>query len=403
MIKWRFIGIATDFSLTSLNLVCLDFSGPRRREIGRHSQPLPPTLAQSLQDLRHRTTQQALTADNLLNDRNFLQIHWQYIDALAAAINEMCAAFGLDKKQIDAIGLGGLILDTAVAEVHERGFITAMGSAQMLANAVGIPVIGDFYQTPDDMLLAAPYALRSGTPPENVCFLYAERALPLLAVLQNQQVCATAYIGLGAALVEDFRRQSAIDPANVDLQRGKVLPDLVAALYQAEVESRGVTTYADFALLRRRMLTYITEHYGNYQTNMRQFASVWLSVEYFAAYMAALACGKLPAERKITHLLLGGSAWQNADTVKYLSQILRRDVYVLPQHSEYFAALRGRLSKQLTVDVLPEDEFLPAFAYAALAYAYMVPDADKAERRGHSCYPFGAVATDFLSRQTRKF
>ena len=403
MIKWRFIGIATDFSLTSLNMVCMDFSGARQREICRRTQPLPPTLAQSLQDLRRRTTQQALTADNLLNDRNFLQIHWQYIDALAAAINQMCMDCGLDKKQIDAVGLGALILDTAVAEIHERGFITAMGSAQMLANAVGIPVIGDFYQTPDDMLLAAPFALRQIISPENVCFLYAERLLPLVAIAQNGQMCTTTYSGLGVDLVEYLRRQSAVDPANVDLQRGKVLPELVAALYQLEGESRGVSTYADYALLRRRMLTYIAQNYGNYQTNMRQFASVWLSVEYFAAYMAALACDKLPAEKKITHLLLSGSAWQNADIVKYLRQILRRDVFVLPEHSEYFAALRSRLSKQLTVDVMPTDEFLPAVTYAALAYAYMAPSTDNTERRGHSGYPFGAVATDFLSRQTRKF
>ena len=137
MVKLRIIGVDADIFTGKIDMVLSEFDGEKIRDICSDTVSYDTALKNRFKEFMQHVSKHQLNREQLLHDRNFITLHWQYIENMATAVKNMCAKFGRQKSQIDAIGFTGQKLAPYVD--------LQMGSGQLAANLTGIPVIYDFH------------------------------------------------------------------------------------------------------------------------------------------------------------------------------------------------------------------------------------------------------------------
>ena len=109
MAKYRIIGNMTGNSMDAVDLVMSDFEDEKITDICSFSKPYDENMQKRMEALRTEVFNKS--ASEILQIKDFLPLHNEYIIQIAECINEMCRLNNIDKKTIDAIGFHGKTLD----------------------------------------------------------------------------------------------------------------------------------------------------------------------------------------------------------------------------------------------------------------------------------------------------
>lgn len=418
MVKLRIIGIMTGNSMDAIDLVLTEFEGDKMRDICAYSEPYSVAQKQQIDDLRHRAAEQKLTKRQLVNDRKFIAIHWQYIEGIANAVNTMCDKFGLQKKKIDAIGFHGKTLDhypPSMAKIHgDKPFTTQMGSAQLLANLTGIPVINDFRSALvqhgfEGAPLAGPHNAHVALTEGDGCYFNAGNT-GNLAWIKDGILQISYDVGPFNEYIDQYILQvkgEAMDIDGAHGKKGKLLPellqksfDLCREYYELLPPKSGDPSYYHTP----ELLNHIKQNYKE-----EKFNDVVHTLEYFAAYVAAYGLAQTPENIELTpRFILFGGGWKNPVVMKSFKDLLSKEVNVLPEHEEIFAALRQRLGKKPEIKYSEFGNYMEARLMADLARYFIeqktweLPELNgKNLVLGQARFPFTGAVDDFLSAAAR--
>lgn len=422
MTKWRIIGIMTGNSMDAIDMVLTEFDGERIRDICSFSQPYSATQKNEIDSLRRRIIEQKLTAEDLLKDTRFINVHWRYIEGVADAVNKMCAQYGLNKQRIDAIGFHGKTLDhnppSMAAANGEEPYTIQMGSAQLLANLTGLPVINDFrsallQQGYEGAPLAAPHNANMAKTEGDGCYFNAGNTSNL-AWIKDGQALISWDAGPFNEYTDSFVRQIKGEAMDFDAaygKKGKLMPDLLQYLFDVGREyyellppKSGDPAYYKTA----QIFAHIAEKYGNVQKSRSLFYNVTRTFEHFAGYLAAYAIGQTPENIELTpQIILFGGGWRNPVALKAFKDSLNKGE-VLSEHESHFVNLRARFGKKPQIKYSDFGTFMEARLFADLARYYLeqkgwpLPELQgKTLVLGQLRTPFGAPVDDFLSAAAR--
>jgi anhydro-N-acetylmuramic acid kinase len=418
MVKLRIIGVMTGNSMDAVDLVLTEFDGDKMRDICSYSEPYDVEQKQQIDDLRRRVATQHLTKQQLVNDRKFIAIHWQYVEGIANAVNAMCDKFGLQKKKIDAIGFHGKTLDhypPSMAKIHGgKPFTTQMGSAQQLANLTGIPVINDFRSALvqngfEGAPLAGPHNAHIALIEGNGCYFNAGNT-GNLALIKDGVSQISYDVGPFNEYIDQYIllvKGEAMDTDGAYGKKGKLLPellqksfDLCREYYELLPPKSGDPNYYHTP----ELLDYIKQNYAS-----EKFNDVIYTLEYFAAYVAAYGLTQIPENIEMApRFILFGGGWKNPIVMKTFKELLTKETYILPEHSSLFANLRQRLGKRVEIKYSEFGNYMEARLMADLARYFMeqktweLPELKgKKLILGQVRFPFTGVVDDFLSAAAR--
>ncbi len=424
MAKWRIIGIMTGNSMDAIDMVLSEFDGEKIRDICNYSEPYSSTQKEMMNGLRRRVCENKMTAAKLLKDALFMNAHWQYVEGVANAVNKMCEKFGLQKKQIDAIGFHGKTLDhnppSMAAYNGEPPFTTQMGSAQLLANLTGIPVVGDFRSALlmngyEGAPLAGPHNAHIAKTEGDGCYFNAGNTSNLAWIKDGAtQICWDA--GPFNEYVDSWIRlykNEAMDTDGAYGKKGRLMPDLLQKLfdvgrayYELLPPKSGDPAYYH----TQEIFAQICAEYGNPRTDERLFCNVMRTLEIFAGYIAAYALGQTPKHIELTpNIVLFGGGWHNPVALKAFKECLSgKSAFILPEHQAHFAALAARWPQRPNVKYSDLGTFMEARLFADLARYYLeqkswpLPELQgKQLILGNARFPFAGQVDDFLSQAAR--
>lgn len=424
MSKWRIIGIMTGNSMDAIDLVLTEFDGNKMRDICSYSEPYDDIQKELMNGLRRRVCENKMTAADMIKDELFINAHWQYVEGIANAVNKMCAKFGLQKKQIDAIGFHGKTLDhnppSMAAQNGEPPFTTQMGSAQLLANLTGIPVINDFRSALlmngfEGAPLAGPHNANIARVEGDGCYFNAGNTSNL-AWIKDGAVQISWDAGPFNEYVDSWIRLykgEAMDTDGVYGKKGKIMPELLQMLfdrgrdyYELQPPKSGDPAYYHTT----EIFAHICAEYGNPQTDEKLFCNVMRTLETFAGYIAAYALGQTPANIElIPNIVLFGGGWHNPIALKAFQDCLTNKAsYILDEHKDFFAALAARWPQRPEVKYSSFGAFMEARLFADLARCYLeqkswpLPELKgKTLILGNARFPFAGEVDDFVSCAAR--
>ena len=424
MAKWRIIGIMTGNSMDAIDAVLTEFDGEKIRDICSYSEPYDAEQKAAMSGLRRRVIEAKMTAADMLKDALFMNVHWKYIEGVANAVNNMCAKYGLQKQQIDAIGFHGKTLDhnppSVAAKNKEAPFTTQMGSAQLLANMTGIPVINDFRSALlqngfEGAPLAGPHNAHIAQIEGDGCYFNAGNTSNL-AWINNGASQISWDAGPFNEYVDGWVRtykNEAMDTDGAYGKKGRVQPallqklfDIGRAYYELLPPKSGDPAYYH----TDEIFAHICTEYGNPQTNEHLFCNVMRTLEVFAGYIAAYALGQTPNNIEfIPNIVLFGGGWHNPVALQAFKDCLSgKATFILPEHRKFFEKLSARWPQRVKVKYSDFGTYMEARLFADLARFYIeqkswpLPELKGKEIiLGNARYPFAGEVDDFLSKSAR--
>ena len=414
MVKLRLIGIMTGNSMDAIDLVLTEFENDKMRDVCSLSVPYSVTQKRQIDDLRQWVSAQKISQQQLVKERRFIQTHWDYVAGVAGAVNAMCAKFGLDKRKIDAIGFHGKTLDhypPSMAKLHGgKPFTTQMGSAQLLANLTGIPVVNDFRSALiingfEGAPLAGPHNAHIAATEGDGCYFNAGNT-GNLAWIKNGAVQISYDVGPFNEYIDQYILQikgEAMDTDGTYGKKGKLLPELLQKMfdlcreyYELLPPKSGDPSYYHTP----ELLECIEKDYAK-----EKFNDVVHTLEYFSAYIAICGLAQTPEHIELTpRFVLFGGGWRNPVVLKSFKDLLTKDAVVLPEHEAQFSALRQRFNKKPEIKYSSFGSYMEARLMADLARSFLLQKTwDLPELKGRELvlgqarFPFAGAVDDFLS------
>lgn len=419
MVKMRIIGVMTGNSMDAIDVVLTEFDGEKMRDICSYSVPYSSEQKEQIDGFKRRVVAQKMTATDILKDNNFIDLHWQYINGVAEAVNAMCRENNLQKAKIEAIGFHGKTLDhypPSMAKIYGgKPFTTQMGSAQLLANLTGIPVINDFRSALimngfEGAPLAGPHNAHIATMEGDGCYYNAGNT-GNLAWIKDAKLQISWDSGPFNEYVDQYVLRSVGQTMDFDGKygkKGKILPDLLQKLfdlcreyYEMLPPKSGDPSYYHTS----ELLTHLAVTYKD-----KDFADVVRTLEYFAAYTAVYALAQTPKNVQIEpNFILFGGGWKNPVVLKSFKDLLtKNDSFVLSEHHEMFTVLRLCMGKRPEIKYSDFGTYMEARLMADLARYYLLqkvwplPELNgKKMILGQARFPFAAKVDDFLSSAAR--
>lgn len=415
----------TGNSMDAIDVVLTEFKNDVIKDVCSLSIPYSLTQKKRIDALRNRVINQKIVAKDLVKDKDFLQIHNEYIIGVAQAVNKLCQTYNIKKESVQAIGFHGKTLDhnpPSLAKINKtRPFTTQMGSAQMLADFTEIPVINDFRS---DLImagfegapLAAPHNAHISEQEGDGCYINAGNTSNL-AWIKNGQAVLSWDAGPFNEYVDNF----VLRYKNVNMDRnahwgkqGELLPRFLARLFAIGQNFYELTPpkSGDPAIYNTSALfAEIENTYGNSAANEKTFCNILHTLEFFSGYLAAYAAASTPQEIEITpRFILFGGGWKNQLSRQSFQDVLENKSYILPQHKQLFIKFQNRLSVKPEIKYSEFGEFMEARLFADLARYYLegksweLPELKNYAKKmvlGTIRRPHAAPVDDFLSRAAR--
>ena len=408
--------------MDAIDVVLTEFDNEKIRDICSLSIPYGVSEKQKIDYLRKITVEQKIPAQELIKNAFFIETHKQYIEGVASAVNELCRRNNIAKKSIDAIGFHGKTLDhnpPSLAKINKtRPFTTQMGSAQLLANMTGIPVINDFRS---DLLingfegapLAAPHNAHISHQEGDGCYINSGNTSNLAWIKDGK-----AQISWDAGPFNEYPDNFVLCIKNAPFdknaqwgQKGKLLPALWQNLfnlgrnyYELTPPKSGDPAFYKTSELFSKVKTF----YGDAAQNEQIFCDILHTLEFFSGYLAAYAAASTPDNIDISsNFILFGGGWKNPIARQSFEKILLAEIQVLPEHQNLFSAFYKRLKTTPRIKYSDFGEFMEARLFADLARYYLeqktweLPELQNYNKHlilGHIHYPYAAEVDDYLSK-----
>lgn len=415
----------TGNSMDAVDVVLTEFDGGKIQDICSFSRPYSLAQKKRIDALRQRVVGQKIPASELVKDADFQSVHAEYIEGVAAAVNEMCRRFNIDKSQVQAIGFHGKTLDhnppSLAGGNRSLPFTTQMGSAQLLADLTDIPVINDFRSALlmngfEGAPLAAPHNAHISEQEGDGCYINAGNTSNL-AWIDAGKVQACWDIGPFNEYIDNFvlrYKNAAMDTDGRWGMRGKTLPELLDILF-----ARGRYFYelnppksGDPAFYKTAELFAETaQKYTMLGQDENIFCDILHTLEVFAGYLAAYAVAATPLQVKVCpQFILFGGGWKNPVACQSFIDTLSGKSAPFPEHKKLFDDFRKRLGQSPQIRYSTLGNFMEARLFADLARYFLedrvweLPELQNLEKKlilGKIRYPHAAPVDDFLSAAAR--
>lgn len=373
MTKYRIIGNMTGNSMDAMDFVLTEFDGNSMRDICTYSKPYAKAMQSRMAYLRQMSYNK--TRQEIENVADFKSIHDDYITQLAECINEMCELNQIDMKTIDAIGFHGKTLDHNPPSVAKKNgtepYTLQIGSGQMLADLIKIPVVYDFrsdfiMSDLEGAPLVAPHNANIATIEGDGCY-YNGGNTSNFAFIKNGMAEFSSDAGPFNEYIDLFIRENTSESFDKDGmlgKNGKLNKELLQKLfdfgrlyYEEALPKSGDPAYYNSDLV----LQYIKKR--GYL-----LADAVRTLEYFAAYIAVQALSLVADDvRILKRFILFGGGWKNPLIRDSFTCLLNGNGFVLPEHQSQFAKLGKRFIQEPEIYFSKFGEYMEARAFADLA------------------------------------
>lgn len=377
------IGIMTGNSMDAIDVVLTDFKNNSMKDIAFHTKEFTDDMRQKMQYLRDIVIEDNISMVDLENMPIFNQIHDEYIEQVAKAVNDMIDDYNIDKKDITAIGFHGKTLDHFPPSnaKDKPAYTLQIGSGKMLSELTEIRVISDFRS--DDIINGG-----EGAPLAPMHNIHQAKAMGLnkaiffnagntsnITVINEDKV-----IGWDAGPFNDFTdklvQMHTNDFADIDGKYGKngvIDFNLLKKLFDKSVLAGDGSNYLELnypksADPRFYKFNDIEEfkNPNNFENNLR-------TVEYFSAYVAAHTLKLIPKKMICpNNFVFFGGGWNNPLSYNDFKNILTGKRVFLKEHEELFKEIINRFkNKVITFNKAPKDKYTEARIFADAAYCYL--------------------------------
>ena len=373
MAKFRIIGNMTGNSMDALDFVLTEFEGEKMTDICTYSIAYNASMQNKIEELRRLVYNK--TAFEIENLPIFHQIHDEYIQGIAKAINDMCASYGLDKKKIDAIGFHGKTLDhNPPSKAHRNGdipYTLQMGSGQMLADLTGIKVVYDFRSK----LVMNGFEGAPLIPPHNAHIALSEGDgiyynggnTSNFALVHNKVALIGSDAGPFNEYTDNFVRLHTDKSFDEDGQlgaKGKINKQLLQKIfelgegfYHNPLPKSGDPAYYH----KQEIFDYVHEQRITFADALRTF-------EYSAAYIATYTLSQIPDTIALPDkIILFGGGWKNPIVLADFKKLLCGEGIILSSHKKTFAELSQRFKKNPIIRYSSFGKYMEARLFADMA------------------------------------
>ncbi len=379
----KIIGVMTGNSLDGCDIILTEFNNGHMKDIAFLSKKISDTLQKNILKLKERIKKRDLLSINLKDDSFFLEVHDAYIHWIKFAIDELLAQEKLKSIDIDLIGFHGQTLDhnpPSVATLNLPAYTLQMGSGQMLANLLKIPVVYDFRS--DDIFFngeGAPLI-----PPHNEhiahqmglkdAFFYNAGNTSNLALIMDGKV----KLGFDAGPFNEFSDKIVREYKNIPFDKdgfwglkGSLNVQLLEKLFYQSVRTKDGENYLELKAPKSAdpSLYYLDDIIS--VQDEKGFVNTLFTLSYFSGYVAAFALKHIEnVEYLPTNFVLFGGGWKNPIAFQTFSNILNGTGFVLKEHEFIFNQIRSKFKNDLKF-IFPEGgTYMEARLMADLAYSF---------------------------------
>lgn len=418
MTKYRIIGNMTGNSMDAIDLVLTEFDGNEMKDICSYTKPYTKDMQEKMENLRAKAFNK--TKEEIESLPDFKEIHDEYVKQIADCINEMCSKNEINKTTINAVGFHGKTLDhnppSKAKKDGTQPYTLQIGSGQMLADLVQIPVVYDFRS--DFIMngfegapLVPPHNAHIAASEGDGCY-YNGGNTSNFAFVVDGKVQLGSDAGPFNEYIDNYMRQNTKESYDKDGHWGKkgVLDkDLLQKLfdfgrlyYELPLPKSGDPQY----YRKKEVFEFIK------QRQIKLEDAIY-TLEYFAAYIAVQALTLHPDDMDIPqNMILFGGGWKNPVVRKCFEDLLNGRGYVLPEHVVSFAKLYGRFDKIPLVRQSDFGDYMEARLFADLARyklegkAWEIPEVVQANKKivcGRIAVPqkAGTKYEDMLNRAAK--
>lgn len=390
----QYIGIMTGNSLDAVDVVLSDFSGDSIQDKAAGTIPYPQKLREQILHLRSMVKTAKSDMKELASDPDFINIINQYSAFVAEAVKHFLSENKIQPSTVRAIGFHGQTLDHFPPSVAggKKAYTLQVGNAQLLADAVDIPVVYDFRS--DDIFLGG-----EGAP------LAPVHNLHLVDSLTNINKHTIAFCNAGntgnIALINKLKQQiigwdsgpfnhfpdmlaqrfwnKNCDENGTIGTRGKIIKEIVQQFYSySAIDKSSRNFYEQCPPKSSDPQRYKLPDLSNaYKPE-----DILRSAEYFSAYTLALSLRFVPRDMPMPeHILLFGGGWQNPLPREDFRHILQ-DRFLpvaLDSHTKIFSEIFSRFKTPPQIKSSDEygisGHYMEAriFADAARCYVEKIP------------------------------
>lgn len=143
------IGIMTGNSLDAIDVVLTEFNNSSITDICAHSKNIPLALSEKFRQLKQQLADNNGNIEEIYhnNPDDFMNLHNEYVNLVAEAVNELIKKSNISKSEISAVGFHGQTchhFPPSIAGKDNEPSTLQIGSGQMLADLINIPVVFDF-------------------------------------------------------------------------------------------------------------------------------------------------------------------------------------------------------------------------------------------------------------------
>ena len=415
MAKYRIIGNMTGNSMDAVDLVMSDFDGEKITDICSFSRPYDENMQKRMENLRTEVFNKS--ASEILQIKDFLPLHNEYITQIADCINEMCRLNNIDKSTIDAIGFHGKTLDhnpPSKANIEKSTpYTLQMGSGQMLADLTGIPVVYDFRSDFvlngfDGAPLAGPHNAHISALEGDGCY-YNGGNTSNFAIIRRGKALLSTDSGPFNEYTDNFVRlhfNKAFDEDALIGKKGNLSKELLQkifdfgrAFYETPLPKSGDPAYYH----KNEIFDFADSLNITREDIVRTF-------EYSSAYFAVQALTLIKEDILPQQIILFGGGWKNPLVYESFENLLNGKGYVLPEHKDSFAKLT---QKKFKIKMSDFGSYMEARLFADLARyklenkAWELPEVISAGKKivcGIIAHPQKQRTSydDYLSRAAKK-
>lgn len=378
------IGIMTGNSLDGVDVVLTRFGKDGSIvDLDSHGAPMPDQLTKGLRLFRNvvgecsgemdsaiaRYEQEAAKAK--VDSPTFDKLVAEYTLYVAGVVKELAKRAISSGSRIDLIGLHGQTcahLPPSIAKDAKESYTLQIGDGQLLANETGITVVYDFRS--DDLMNGGEAAPLAPVHHEHLArHLKKQGKFPIafcnagntgnISVISERPDGSVVALGWDVGPFNNYPDKlmqkeggKACDEGGAVGRNGKVNLDLLRVLFE-----RGVVTRdgANFLLQQPpkssdpQWYRLLPELLGEAPVagKVLSFEDRLRTAEYFSAYVYYYSLKWIPPEVTMpARYALCGGGWNNPLSKEHFEQLLRGDFGnspVLPEHSELFSEILGRL------------------------------------------------------------
>lgn len=355
------IGIMTGNSLDAVDTVLTEFSDSRMTDICSHSREIPADIAEGFRTLKQKLSQcdgdiQAIFA---AAPEAFLQLHSSYIRLVAQTVTELVEKSSVPAAEIKAVGFHGQTchhLPPSIAGASHEPSSLQIGSGQMLADLIGIPVIFDFRSA--DIMNGgegAPLApvhnrhLAENLRQQNifpVAFCNGGNTGNIAIISSDINTQEIGVIGWDTGpfnhFVDYLARTEKNRPCDLNGEfgrQGTVNMDLLENLFDNAVCSADGKNFLTMTPPKSsdpawyKILPAMTDQAVPFVDRIR-------TAEFFSAYSFVYNLRHIPFNlHRPKHFLLFGGGWNNPVILEDFQNLLRGKKMPLPKHINTFQAL----------------------------------------------------------------